>query len=611
LSEISKIMGAYKDALDNSQNRYEDLYHERAKNAIEFYNDFFKNLVKPYKTLVKDPAGRRKAMRLIERLFGTDEIKFAAVDGTLYKDILEDYMVFFGASYAVRGDISFQGDPPIIKYQKWSSEQDVSMVAYVPIPFAELGDILEEQFTSTPDQEKINLTNIHTQIMQLAEVFLLYDLASNATIRPNILLWDQSMSGVMATTEVGRESVGLIGYSFMGKKLSVQDVIIAYSHPHNLGIGVPSCKDFRFFNYILARLSSTKKEKISDIAQEIGLSESYVLKKIGPSLFKKFNEEEKLVFYDEDTKELTFNEKYSESWEYSKGLFRHICEKLFKEKDPTSLTYQKRDSEGNLKTTWMSPNDLKFLIAIGTRALIELCWKYNIMLIGIVKDSMSRHLSRNYLGVMRKIGKYSFGNVLLPWTDRTFLEALPYGDEELVAPWSTIEFDSVFMTLRTETVDQPNGSTSIKIRGVKGRVLTTERLFARSLAQFFLLRSKPSPLMGHVIFIDRLVILGFDNKRWDEVLIENNDIGKVRPFIFENNAKDNPGQDISMFLLHTLTRNLYPEVIGYPDPLHKADWGAKSLQKKAKNMIKSSNVAILSRPLHKRLRDLRNGVRRI
>lgn len=611
MSEISKILGSYKDALDSSQNRYEDLCHERAKNAVEFYDDFFKDLVKQYETIARDPAGRRYAIRLIERLFGTNEIKFAAVDGTLYKDILEDYVVFFGASYAVRGDVSFQGDPPIIKYEKWSSEQDVSMVAYVPIPFAELGDILEEQFSSTPDHEKINLTNIHTQIMQLAEVFLLYDLASNATIRPNIILWDQSMSGIMATTEVGRESVGLAGYSFMAKKLLVQDIVIAYSHPYNQTIGVPSYKDFRFFNYILARLSVTKKEKLDDLAREIGVSESYILKKIAPTLFREFDGEERLVFYNEDTEELKFNERYSESWEYSKGLFRHICEKLFKEKDPSSLTYQKRDSEGNLRTTWMSPDDLRFLIAIGTRALIELCWKYNIMLVGIVKDSMSRHLSRNYLGVMRKIGKYSFANILLPWTDRTFLEALPYGDEDLAAPWATIEFDSVFMTLHTVSVSRSDGSISTEIRGVRGSVLTTERLFARSLAQFFLLRTKPSPLMGHVIFVDRLIIPGFDDKRWGEILIENDDIGKVSPFIFESNMKENPAQDINMFLLHTLTRNLYPEVIGYPDPLHKADWGAKSLQKKVKNMIKSSNVAILSRPLHKRLRDLRNDVRRV
>lgn len=605
ISEISKILGAYKDALDNSQSRYEDLCHDRAKNAIEFYNDFFKNLIRPYKISVEDPAGRRQNMRLIERFFGTTDIKFGAVDGTMYKDVLEDYMVFFGASYAVRGDISFRGDPPIIKYQKWSSEQDVSMVAYVPVPFAELGDILEEQFVLTPDREKVNLTNIQTQIMQLAEVFLLYDLASNATIRPNILLWDQSMSGVMASTEVGSSSISLVGYSFMNRSLSLQDIVIAYSHPYQLNLGVPGCKEFRFFNYILARLTSAKKESLSSISKEIGLSEEYILKKIAPSLIKK-----EIVYFNEKTKELTFNDKYSESWEYSKGLFRHICEKLFKEKDPSSLTYVKKDSEGNLRTTWMSPADLDFLIAIGIRALIELCWKYKIMLIGIVKDSMSRHLSRNYLGVLRDLGKYSFHNILLPWTDRTFLEALPYGDESLVAPWSTIEFDSVFMTLHAEHVTQTDGTTIVEIRGVRGDVLTTERLFARSLAQFFLLRSKPSPLMGHVIFVDRLIMPGFDNEKWEEMLIENGNVGKVRPFIFENNKKDNPSQDISMFLLHTLTKNLFPEMIGYPDPLHKADWGAKSLQKKVKDMIQASNVAILSRPLHRRLRDLRSSVKR-
>jgi hypothetical protein len=608
MSEISRIMGAYKDALDISQNRYEDLCHERAENAIKFYRGFFKKLIKPYKTLVEDPAGRRQSVRLIERIFGTNEIKFAAVDGTMYKDTLEDYMVFFGASYAVRGDISFKGDPPTIKYHKWTSEQDVSMVAYVPVPFAELGDILNEQFVLSADHEKINLTNIHTQIMQLAEVFLLYDLASNATVRPNILLWDQSMSGVMASTEVGRESIGLIGYSFMGKSLSLQDVIIAYSRPYNLEIGVPSCKEFRFFNYVLARLFSKRKDRIAEISKDTGLSEEYIVKKIRPSLFG--IEEERLVHFNETTKELVLNERYLESWEYSKGLFRHVCEKLFKEKDPSSLTYKKKDSEGNLKTTWMSPTDLDFLVAVGVRALIEICWKHNTMLIGIVKDSMSRHLSRNYLGVMRKLKKYSFGDTLLPWTDRTFLEAIPYGDEELVAPWSTVEFDSVFMTLHTEEVTQPNGSTGIEIKGVRGDVLTTERLFARSLAQFFLLRAKPSPLMGHVIFIDRLIMPGLDNRKWEELSIENSYVGKVEPFMFEDKDKDNPGQDASMFLLYTLTRNLFPEVIGYPDPLHKADWGAKSLQQKVASMIKSSNMAILSRPLHRRLRDLRDRKRR-
>jgi len=613
MSAISKILGAYKDALNTSQRRYEDFCHERAENAIQFYDAFFHQLIKPYKPLIQDPAGRRRAKRLIDRLFGKDQLRFAAVDGTLFKDILEDYMVFFGASYAVRGELTLQGEPPIIRYEKWSSEQDVSMVAYVPIPFAELGDILEEQFHVVPDHEKINLSNIHSQIMQLAEVFLLYDLADNATLRPNIMLWDQSLSGVMASTEVGRNSVGLVGYSFMGRRLNLQDIITVYSRPYNLPLGIPSFKEFRFFNYVLARTFESEKVKLDDIISETGLSEEYIMKKIKPTLLNEQNtrDEDQLIFYDPGLRELNLNNKHKESWEYCKGLFRHICEKLFKEKDPSSLTYKKVDFNGEEKITWMSPSDLKFLIAIGLRALIELSWRYNILLVGIVKDSMSRHLSRNYLGVMREIEEYDFPDVLLPWTDRTFLESLPFGVEELETPWSTIEFDSVFMTLRAVREIKRDGSSEIKIKGVQGDILTTERLFARSLAHFFLTRSKPSPLMGHVIFVDRLIIPRFDDRQWEDVTIKNDDIGKVKVFIFKDKDAENPIQDINMFLLHTLTRNLFPKVIGYPDPLHKADWGAKSLLEKVRIMIINSNIAILSKPLHRKLRDLRDRVRRI
>jgi hypothetical protein len=606
MSQISKILGAYRDALRQSQERYEDLTHERAENAINFYNEFFKNLLKPYRIYVEDPAGRRQAKRLINRVFAKDELKFAAVDGTLYKDTLEDYIIFFGASYAVRGEIKLQGEPPVITYEKWSSEQDVSMVAYVPIPFAELGDILDEQFHIVPDHEKINLSNIHNQIMQLAEVFLLYDLANNATIRPDVLLWDQSPSGVMASTEVGGKNVGLVGYSYMGRRLTPQDVVIAYSRPYNVINGIPGPKEFRFFNYVLAKCYTSKKITIQNIIDEIGLERKYILKKITPTLL-----ETEIVIYTESSDELSLNEKYKESWEYCVGLFNHICVKLFKEKDPSSLTYIKKDPNGEEKTTWMSPDDLRFLIAVGLRALIELCWKYNIFLVGIVKDSLSRHLSRNYLGAMRYIGEYSFSDTLLPWTDRTFLESLPYGVDELEAPWSTIEFDSVFMTLHVESESDVAGQTTLSIKGVRGDVLTTERLFLRSLAQFFLNKEKPAPMMGHVIFIDRLIKPEIDNAYSRTITISNNDIGIVKPIVFQDKDHENPIQDVDMFLLHTLTKNLFPKVIGYPDPLNKADWGAKSLLEKVKGMIKSSNIAILSRPLHRRLRDLRDRRRRV
>jgi len=609
-SEISKILAGYKDALDISQARYEELYKQRAKNAIQFYNDFFHNLIRRYHTMVDDPAGRRGAIRLFDKIFGTTDVKFAAIDGTLYKEILEDYMVFFGASYAVRGDLSLQGNPPAIRYERWSSEQDVSMVAYVPIPFAELGDVVEEQFLVS-DKNKFDLASIHFEIMQLAEVFLLFDLASNATVRPNYILWDQSLSSVMASTDIGSDQVGLVGYKFMGRPLTQQDVVVAYSHPYNEKLGIPGVKVFRRYNFVLAELYRNHKQRLSELCRKSGIDEGDLLDSLRNSLpLKKLGGEEELVFYDEHSREFALNEKYVQSWDYDVGLFLHICKRLFKDKDPSALTYEKT-IDGHKRTVWMSPFDMKYLIAVGLRAAVETCWKQRILLVGIIKDSASRHLSRNYLGVMRNQAQYNFGNVLLPWTDRTFLEALPVGDDDLFAPWSTVEFDSVFMTMHVAPILKPGGKVVEEVRGVKGDVLTTEKLFARSLGQFFLTRAKGTPLMGHVIFIDRLVMPEFDPSSWTILTVNNKEIGEVKAFVFKDASAVNEIQDANIFLLHTLTRNLYPEVIGYPDPLHKADWGAKSLEKRVREIVKSSNVAILSKPLRRTFREIRDSVRRV
>jgi len=43
----------------------------------------------------------------------------------------------------------------------------------------------------------------------------------------------------------------------------------------------------------------------------------------------------------------------------------------------------------------MPPDDIQFLIAVELRALIEECWQRRIMLVGVVKDSESRYLTRN------------------------------------------------------------------------------------------------------------------------------------------------------------------------------------------------------------------------
>jgi hypothetical protein len=612
-SKISEILSGYKNSLDKSQERYESMLEHRLKGTDEFYNQFLRLLIRQYPKLSDNPGRRESLKNKIQAFFGNTEIGFAAIDGTSYKRQSQEYMVFFGGSYAVRGTIRFANDPPVTEYERWSPDQDVSMVAYVPIPFAQLGDLSGDDFIINSDNEAVNLLSIHNQLMQLAEIFLIYDLVSASTLKPRVILWDQSLSGVLASSEVNVEDIGLTGTRFRGREISKTDLIVAYSHPFNEELDTPSKKEFRLYNRIIFELYKNGQIDVKMLEKILGITSEKMSNEMktpyGREIISDPGNPNSLIHLDLSSNSLSINKNspYIDSWDYMRGYFESVCKRLFKEKDITALIYSKQ-KDGELREFWMTPNDLKFLVAVGLRLVIEEAWKSKIMLIGIVKDSFSRYFVRNYLGVTRSIGKYNFQDRSIMWTDRSTLESFPIIDDNLTAPWSTIEFDSCFMTLALRTDES---HMIPRLAGVKGNVVNTEGIILRSLAQFFLSREKQTPLMGHVIFVDRLAFKELDKAAKGKISLISQEIGTVSPLFFEDSKTTNDGQDIAMYLLEILTRNLYPEVIGYPDPLHKADWGAKSVEKKVKFMIESSDTSAKRKPLVKTLREIRTNYRRI
>jgi len=340
-SQISETLGKYRVALDDSRNRYEQIKKKRFKNAKQFYDFFFKNLIRRY-----DLGNFNRVKMLAEQFFQVDKVKFAAVDGSCYKKQLQDYMVFFGAAYPIRGIIDFSRSDKGFIYEPWSPDEDVSMVAYVPIPFAELNETIDDPFVVSDDQKVINLSNIHVQLMELAEVFQAYMLVKSSDLRPKILLWDQSMSSVMNSNDVNYKRVNLIGYRYQMRSLTAQDIIIAYSHPYNKQLDIPSKKKYRVYNYVLWKLQENSPKKISSLASELGLSEKKLLSKINYLTNENvepddpLNQSEPISYIDADN--LYFNDEYEGSWEYSVGLFEHICKRLFKDKRPDALIYKKK-----------------------------------------------------------------------------------------------------------------------------------------------------------------------------------------------------------------------------------------------------------------------------
>lgn len=542
--------------------------------------------------------------------FGRDDISFVAIDGTCRAEETTEFLLFYAGAYGARGSLNFNDTPPVLKYSKWSLEQDVSVVAQVPIPYAELQDILENEDKRDPfavsDTEKINLSGLHTQLMQLSEIYLAYDTAtSSRTDAPNFILLDNSISSSMASNIVRPDAVRMIGSYWQGRKLKLSDILIAFSHPYNDELNVPTCKKFRQETGLLKALEKGGGVvNIETLAQSEGLEIEDFQGGIRYLTSRNF------AVYDELSKNLQWTEEETidRSWHYTQNLFKSLCEKLFVEKDPTALTYQIEREEVR-QQRWMSPVDVKFLIGVGLRMLIEECWKRNILLVGLVKDSSSAYFTRNYLGVMRFQNIYSNlrnFKLNLPSTDRIALEILPLLDESIESPWSTIEFDSIFMTMHVKK----NEDGSSNLSGVMGDILSPERLTARSLAQFYVNRKPSGPLMGHVIFVERLLYPQWDKNARLSPKITTHEFGNVSPYFRENSAEYNIGQTIVMYLLKELTRNHFTEVIGYPDPLHKADWGAKTVGRRLADMLQSVEYMMRARPLIKTFRKIRDSVKR-
>lgn len=623
MSDISQIYSSYGKALDFSRDKFDTLYTSRARNASDFYQTFFHRLICPLQPHFADPASLRSLHRHIERFFGTRQLDFVAIDGTCGKDPFQDFIVFSACAYGAKGQINLDDDPPTVRYQKWSLEKDVSMVTYIPVPFSEFADVVDQDRPETflvSDSERVDLSSIDTKMMELAEIYLAYNVATSSALEaPKVILLDRSPSSILASVAIQPEAIPMLNFPFDRRRLTVDDATVALAHPFNPSLGIPTTKKFSQYMALIAEFhhQRTQSLDLDDFAARHHLTTDDLQGAIRYLTKARRRGQDPLPpFAHLETHQgrtiLTTDVNCGASWDYCVALFEHICRRLFLEKDQQALVYEAPDEYGVVRQRWMSPNDVGFLIAVGIRALIEVCWSRKILLTGIIKDSASRYLTRNYLGVMKQLGEQGYPTLAdldvrqLPWTDRIFLELLPLADETLTAPWTSIEFDSTYMTLHARA--RADGSPEVS--GVQGFIVAPERLFARSLAQFFLKRDKATPLMGHVVFIDRLIYPEWDQPGLDQVVIETDALGRIQPLCYRTNEDTNLAQFINMYLLSVLTRNHFPEVIGYPDPLHKADWGAKTVGKRIQGIVRSSAYSFRAQPLSRTFRAIRDSFHR-
>lgn len=611
---ISDVFDLYDKALKQTKGNLKKRLFEGTKELNLFYKDFLKDHIVDFSTLFKNEAFRKEMHRELTQRFKTQNLRFWAIDGACMKKETSDLTIFYGGSYAVKGELELKQSPPKLSYRESEPQDDNSLVAYLPLSPEDLTIIDPENRFFVDDSERISASGLDTSLMLLAEIYMCYRGVSGVD-GPHIILWDHSLSSVLANATPNVRELRFSGVQIVGETIWYPDLLVGYSKPWNSDLDVPSKKAHRLWERAIASLYNSEygSLNINDFSKEVNLPKHTVESQIKliwecdkyGSAMEGSNPPDALVTKNGDT--LTLNSIYKNSPDKVVRLFDYFCVKLFKDKDPSILVYTYKDENGNERKRFLSSEEISFLLAIGLRLTFEKAWVSGIFLIGVSKDSAATYFTNHYLGVMRQIGKFNFTSKMIPATDRLTMERIPDIDDTINAPWSSTEIDAVFMTLRMRKEFYSSKPT---MQGVRGNVLVQPNIIMKSLAQFYLKRKPPMELsMSHVIFVDRLVHPKYEPKNKITVISGDRELGTLEPFIQLNSGDIDREQELMMYLLSVLTRNVFPEVIGYPDPLHHADRGAKSVLNMVAPMLSSSEWLDRANPIHRTLRQVREGIK--
>ena len=582
-------------------------YEQRFSILKDVYDDLLVNLM-------KTGFNQKEAYETAKEFFGSDSVRFAGVDGTMYSKPLFDMVIFFGGAYAATGTIKFtETVEPQVEYDAKTIQQNMGISSVVPIYINEIPDVdhsfaAQEQPSevnpSKPatDEEIANNSLIANAIMTFSEYYLAYKLAVDPAQNIRILLMDRSLSTERASllyetrkTFFWDAKSALVGYSSNGRKVDRNDLAIARQHVCNKALGLPAPRA-DYLRYAITCLAEEKKTLTqTQICDAFGIADDKRKRRVEKTLAGLVGK--KVLTLNEGIYAL--NQQYVDSWEHTKRLTVEIGDKLFFTKKPEVETSSSMKIVKGGKEYWLTTLDIAFLTLFSLQMLMEECWRKRILLVGITKDTSARDFKRQLVPIMQNEGLLKVAAMknealmALPNTDRMILQsASVFNPEKVTPPWSLIEYDSAFRTMLPD-LDRGQGYVS----GVIKNKISLEKAFLKTYVQ--LSQAKSDPLLrSNVLLIDRLAYAEFDLKPechlalWNE--LSDGTREPVEVLLYKDKSVPNKMQNLVMSLLVAMAPVNIPEAFGHNKALFVADKIAKWNYSQFKCVVDSTAIWILN-----------------
>jgi hypothetical protein len=543
--------------------------------STRFLLDSFKSKLADLKTcgpdvrrLLRFGVDLLDASRTAKEFFGSDKVRYVAIDGTDSVDQQLDLLVFYVGAFAYGGEASFLPDSVQVSDPR-SDEGSVSVSAAIPLSEEDAAQVFGRKRESGVEVDSERLPMV---LMQLAEYYLAYRSASRSP-GPKVLLLDRTLAGdvahlVWSTHDFIRERRCVLeGMDTTAGKVTAFDLELVRMLLPSKELSQPAPRSQLLRFAAVMELFGGEELTAEELISRTGADRGW-LGRLKDDLAKL---DDQFGVFQSDSRGFKLKEGTSAYWDRVLEAAIEVSDHIFNPKrgHPLRLTKGGKD-------VWVTADDLDFLVLVFIRALTRKAWSDRLLPVGFIKDTNAFEFVNTVVKLLVSSGLMG-GHRAFPSfnSDKMLLQTNSVANaDDVPTPWHTPEIDAAFRTM-APVPDPALKKGQARVNGAFENVIYPERVYLKTYIQLWSSKTNPS-VRSHVFTYDRPVFPGYDH--WDELVLLNKDgpvDGKISPVLHFD--RGSALTNMVMAMLVEMSNEVIPEALGHNYPLFLADKKAKSI----------------------------------
>ena len=500
--------------------------------------------------------------------FGTDSVRYIAIDGTESTDQALDLIVFYVGAFAYEGDVTFEKDRVKLGALR-PGEESLSVSSAIPLSEEDAAQVFGQRRESGVE---VDSERLPSALMHFAEYYLAYKGVSGSD-PARVVLLDRTLAGdvahlVWSTRDLVSGGLCVLqGLETPAGRVTSFDLELTRMLVANEALGIPAPRSqFLKFAAVL-QLFGGQSLSTQELISKTGADPLWAdrLRKDLSALGEQFGA---FSSAEESYKLRPGAEAYHER---VLSATLQLAEHIFNPGKGHPLRIKRGEAE-----VWVTADDLDFLTLVLIREITRMAWTDRILPVGLTKDTSAFELINSVVPVLSASGAMTLGRRLPNFnSDKMLLQTNSVANcADVMTPWHTFEIDAAFRTIAPVPGDGPSKGVA-RVNGAYENVIYQERVYVKTYIQLWSSNSNPA-VRSHVFTYDRPVYAGFDH--WDELVLVNRDgpvDERISPVV--HHLRGSPITELVMAMLTEMGHEVVPEALGHNYPLFLADKKAKAI----------------------------------